>query len=90
MSPSMPSLTVTESGGLVHLQLGTFARGRGGSLQEAADDLIHSILGVVMAFRSSGFTISTELGLDFETLDLLAELADFAAAGGDIRERVFG
>lgn len=90
MSPFMPSLTVTESGGLVELRLGAFARGRGPSLQEAADDLIHSILGVVMAFRSSGFTVAPEVCPDFETLNFLAELGDVAASGGDIRELVFG
>ena len=88
--PATPTLTLTESGGQVCLQLGGFARGKGASLQEAADDLIHSILGVVMAFRSSGFAASTELCPDFETLDFLAQLGAFAAAGGDIREVVFG
>jgi hypothetical protein len=86
----MPSLTVTESEGLVSLHLGGFARGRGASLQEAADDLVNSVLGIVMAFRSSGFVASPELYPDFETMDFIAELGDVAASGGDIRELVFG
>ena len=43
-----------------------------------------------MALRSSGFTTSTELCPDVETLDFLAQLGEFAAAGGDVRELVFG
>lgn len=86
----MPPLTVTEIGGLVCLQLGGFARGKGASLQEAADDLIHSILGVLMAIRSSGFTACTELQPDLEALNFFYELGEIAASGGDIRSRVFG
>jgi hypothetical protein len=90
MRPAMPALTVTESGDLVRLQLGGFARGCGASLQEAADDLIHSVLTVVMAIRSSGFASCSELPPDLDTMNFLYELGEFAASGGDIRERVFG
>ena len=88
--PATPALTVTESGGQVCLQLGGFARGKGASLQEAADDLIHSILGLSMAIRSSGFTACTELQPDLDALNFIAELGDVAASGGDIRELLFG
>jgi hypothetical protein len=90
MFPFMPSLTVTESGGLVELQLGTLARGRGASLQEAADDLIRSVLGLVLALRSSGFKVSCEVHTDLEAISYLHELGEIAAAGGDIRAHVFG
>lgn len=90
MSPFMPSLTVTECGGLVQLELGAFARGRGGSLQEAADDLIRCVLGLATAIHSSGCSASRELGQDLEALDFLHELGAITAAGGDIRVRVFG
>jgi hypothetical protein len=53
-----PSLTVTESADCVRLQLGGLARGEGRSLQEAADDLVHRILALIMAIRSRGFTAS--------------------------------
>jgi hypothetical protein len=89
MSTCMPSLTVTESGGLVHLQLGAFARGHGASLQEAADDLIQSVLRLVMAIRSGGLTVSREIQPDLETMNFLAELGEVAAAGGDIGSRLF-
>jgi hypothetical protein len=85
----MPALTVTELGGRVRLNLGEIALGEGGSLQEAADDLIHSIMRLVAAFRSSGFRASRELGPDLETVSFLCELGEIAAAGGDIRSRVF-
>jgi hypothetical protein len=90
ISQAMLSLTVRESADAVLLEYGGVARGKGASLQEAADDLIQSILGVVMAFRSSGFAASTEIPPDFETLNFLAVLAEVAASGGDIRELVFG
>jgi hypothetical protein len=85
----MPPLTITESGGLVCLQLGGFARGKGASLQEAADDLVHSILGVLLAIRSSGFSACTELQPDLDALNFFYELGEIAASGGDIRSRVF-
>jgi hypothetical protein len=85
----MPALTVTELGGRVQLSFGGLAQGEGASLQEAADDLICSILRLVMAFRSTGFRASGELPPDFETMSFLYELGEIAAAGGDIRSRVF-
>ena len=85
-----PSLTVTESAGCVRLQLGGLARGEGRSLQEAADDLVHRILALIMAIRSSGFTLSCEVRPDLEALDYLYELGEIAAAGGDVRAHLFG
>lgn len=85
----MPPLTISEIDGRVRLHLGGLARGEGLTLQEAADDLVHAVLRLVMAFRSRGFRTSSEFRPDFETMDFLYELGDIAAAGGDIRERVF-
>jgi hypothetical protein len=48
------------------------------------------LLGLVLAFRSSGFRASSEVWPDLETLNLLHELGEIAAAGGDIRNRVLG
>jgi hypothetical protein len=67
-----------------------FARGQGTSLQEAADDLIHSILGVLLAIRSSGFSACTELQPDLDAMNFFYELGEIAASGGDIRSHVFG
>ena len=85
----MPTLSVTETSGRVRLQLGGFARGEGATLQEAADDLVCSVLRLVMALRSSGFKACSEVPPDFEMVNFLHELGDVAAAGGDIRSRVF-
>ena len=90
MSTTMPALTVQEIAGVVCLHLGGVARGEGASLQEAGDDLIRRLLEVAMAFRASGFRVPCELGPDLETMDFIYELGEIAAAGGDIRARVFG
>ena len=84
----MPALTITENGDRVRLALGGFAQGAGSSLQEAADDLVSSILRLVRAFRSNGFKACPEASPDFETMNFLYELGEIAAAGGDIRSRV--
>jgi hypothetical protein len=85
----MRQLTVTESAGRVQLHLGGFVRGDGMSLQEAADDLMHKVLTLVLAVRSGGFTVSREVVPDLDMMSHLAELGEFAAAGGDIRSRLF-
>ena len=85
----MPELTITENGDRVRLSLGGFAQGEGSSLQEAADDLVCSLLRFVMALRSSGFKMCLEVPPDFEMMNFLHELGDVAAAGGDIRSRIF-
>ena len=85
----MPVLNITEAGGRVRLNLGGFAHGEGSSLQEAADELIRHLLDLAVAFRSSGCSASRELRPDLETMNFLQELGEIAAAGGDIRARVF-
>jgi hypothetical protein len=85
----MPALNITEAGGRVRLDLGGFAHGEGTSLQEAADELIRRILELALALRSTGCTTSSELSPDLETMNFLHELGEIAAAGGDIRARVF-
>jgi hypothetical protein len=86
----MLPLTISEDHRRVRLDLGGFARGEGASLQEAADDLICSILRLALAFRASGCSASSEVRPDLETINFLHELGEIAAAGGDIREHVFG
>jgi hypothetical protein len=86
---TMSTLTIKELGGHVRLTLGEFARGEGTSLQDAADDLVCSILRLAMAFRASGFGVCSEFRVDLETMNFLHELGEIAAAGGDIRARVF-
>lgn len=85
----MPALTITELGERVRLSLGGLAHGEGASLQDAADDLIRSILRLVLALRANGFGVSRELCPDIDTMNYLHELGEIAAAGGDIRAHVF-
>jgi hypothetical protein len=85
----MPALNITESGGRVRLNLGGLAQGEGASLQEAADGLIRSILPLVMALRSTGFRATSEFRPDLEAMSFLYELGEIAAAGRDIRSRLF-
>jgi hypothetical protein len=85
----MPVLTITETGDRIRLQLGGFARGEGASLQEAADDLICSVLRLAAAVRYGGCGVSSEVRPDLDAIGFLHELGDIAAAGGDIRELVF-
>ena len=57
---------------------------------EAADDLVRRALAIGRALRTSGFAVSTELPYDMAALSLLCELDEIAAAGGDVRSRLFG
>jgi hypothetical protein len=83
-------LTLTEVGDCVRLELAGIARGEGHSLQEAADDLVLAVLRLAAAVRSTGVSVSRELPADVEVFDYLHELGELAAAGVDIRTRLFG
>jgi hypothetical protein len=85
----MPTLNVTEAGGRIRLTLVGLAACEGPSLQEAGDELIRRLLELALVFRSSGCGVCREVIPDLETINFLHELAEIAAAGGDIRERVF-
>lgn len=86
----MLALKITEAEGRVSLDLGGFAQGEGPSLQEAADELVRRLLELALVFRSKGCQASRELRPDLDTMNFLHELGEIAAAGGDIREWVFG
>jgi hypothetical protein len=61
------------------------------TLQDAADDLVQRLLGSAMVLRARGPQASSELGPpDPAALGFLYELGEIAAAGGDIRQRLFG
>ena len=90
MSSHPLALTVQERPGGVRLHLGSVAHGDGRCLQDAADDLVRRALALGRALRTTGFSVSTEFPCDMAALSLLSELADIAAAGGDVRARLFG
>jgi hypothetical protein len=89
--PYQPPLEVRQVAGGIRLHLGALASGEGATLQEAADDLVARVLVLVMAFRSGGIGPLPREGPrpDPATLEFLYELGEIAAAGGDIRERLF-
>jgi hypothetical protein len=63
--------------------------GEGTSLQEAADDLVRRLLALAMMVRD-GARSSSEFPPDSGAVSFVHELAEIAAGGGDIRERLFG
>ncbi len=90
MSSNRPGLVVRERKGGVRLHLGSLTHGDGPSLQEAADDLVRRVLVLASAFRTSGISIAPEFAADVAALSLIYELDEIAAAGGDVRARLFG
>ena len=91
MSGFTPTLRVGEVDGRVTLGLDGFFSAEGATLQEAADELVRRMLVAVMALRSGGISgLSAVSRPDMALVVFLWELGEIAAAGGDIRERLFG
>jgi len=92
LSEFTPTLRVAEIGDRVRLGIDGLVSADGATLQDAADELVSKILAVVMVFRSGGIGgYSSELCRpDLELVKFIWELGEIAAAGGDIRERLFG
>ena len=88
----MPPLRIQETTAHCRLWLGGYVFGDGATLQDAADALVARLLNLAMSFRSGGgMRISRELGPpDLRWFEFIYELGEIAAAGGDIRDRVFG
>jgi hypothetical protein len=87
-----PPLHVTEVGGRCRLWMSGCGYGEGATLQEAADDLIRRVLGLVEYLRT-GASLQTSTDLphpDPRVVALIYEIGRIAAHGGDIRERLFG
>jgi hypothetical protein len=81
---------MSEAAGQVRLGVDGLFSGEGATLQEAADELVWKILVAAMALRSEGITsCSAALRPDMSLVAFLWELGDIAAAGGDIRNRLF-
>jgi hypothetical protein len=77
--------------GRVRLSLDGFSFAEGATLQEAADELVRRLLLVAMAFRNGGFRPTcSDVVPDVALLDFIWQLGEMAAAGGDIRDLVFG
>ena len=92
MSEFAPTLWVSESGGRVRLGIDGLLSADGPTLQDAADALVQRVLAVALTIRCDGLG-GFGSGIGRPNLELVAyiwELGEFAAHGGDIRERLFG
>ena len=91
MSEFAPALWVDEIGGRVRLSMAGFFSAEGSTLQDAADELVWKTLVAVAAFRSRGIGgLGAVRRPDLDVVGFLCELERIEAAGGDIRERLFG
>jgi hypothetical protein len=91
MSEFAPRLRVDEIAGRVRLSLEGFFYAEGPTLQDAADELVCKTLATVMAFRSRGISgLGAVSRPDPQLVEFLWELDAITAAGGDIRDRLFG
>jgi hypothetical protein len=91
VSEFTPTLRVDEVAGRVRLGLVGFFTAEGATLQEAADELVWKMLAAVMTLRSGGIGgLGAVSRPDMAQVTFLWELGEIAAAGGDIRERLFG
>jgi hypothetical protein len=91
MSEFAPTLRLEEIAGGVRLSLDGWFSAEGPTLQEAADELVWKMLVTVMAFRCRGISgLGAVCRPDLRLAGFLQELGTIAAAGGDIRERLFG
>jgi hypothetical protein len=91
MSEFTPTLRVDEAAGRVRIGLDGFFSAEAPTLQEAADELVRKMLVAAMALRSGGISgFSAESRPDMALVVFLWELGEIAAAGGDIRKRLFG
>ena len=91
MAAHVRPLRITETGGRVRLALDGFAPAEGESLQEAADELVHRLLVVAMAFRHGGVgPCCSEAAPDLALLDFVWQVGEIAASGGDVRDFLFG
>jgi hypothetical protein len=91
MSEFTPTLRVDDRADRVRLHLDGFFSAEGPTLQDAADELIWKLLVAAMALRAGGIpAFGSICRPDMKPLRFLWELAEIAAAGGDIRERLFG
>jgi hypothetical protein len=91
MSEFAPTLRVNEIAGTVRLTMDGFFSVEGLTLQEAADELVWKVLEAIMVFRSRGIPgLGVVCRPDMRVVSFLCELDRTAAAGGDVRERLFG
>jgi hypothetical protein len=85
-----PSLGISETDAGVRLELEAITSAHGATLQDAADELVRKLLEIVMAVRIDGVCGGPELRVAPALLRYLWKLGAVAAAGGDLRDVIFG
>jgi hypothetical protein len=91
VSEFTPKLRVDDVAGGVRLGLDGLLSAEGPTLQDAADELVRKMLVAAMALRDGGIAgLSAVSRPDMTLVVFLWELGEIAAAGRDIRERLFG
>jgi len=85
-----PSLLVRSDADAVRVTVTGVAHASGPTFQDAADELVRKVLVILMAFRG-GTVAPAGRGamLDPGVQEFMSELGAYAAAGGDIRDRLF-
>jgi hypothetical protein len=87
----IPELQVQEVGGRVRLSVRGLGHGDGATLQEAGDELVQKMLAMALSFRAGGVgRVYSGCLPDLQVLDFVWRLGEVAAAGGDIRDHLFG
>jgi len=90
MSKFTPALRVRSDFRGVRLTVAGITHGSGPTLQDAADELVRKLLVILMAFRGGAVAPPARgLMLDPGVQEFISELGDYAARGGDIRDRLF-
>jgi hypothetical protein len=85
-----PSFRVRSDANGVRLTLTGVTHASGPTLQDAADELVRKILVMLMAIRGGAVAPAGRgLRVDPGIQEFIFELADYAARGGDIRDRLF-
>ena len=90
MSAFTPAVDVLHAPGRVRLRLAGIGHVEEATFQDAADALVHKVLVLAMAIRSGGVRFSSDCPVDAALVAFIWELGDIAAAGGDVRDRLFG
>ena len=91
VSRLLPELQIQEVGGRVRLSLRGLGHADGATLQEAGDELVQKMLAMALSFRAGGVgRMYPGCRPDLDVLDFVWRLGEVAAAGGDIRDHLFG
>ena len=91
VSTFIPELQIQEVSGRVRLSVRGLGHADGATLQEAGDELVQKILAMALSLRAGGVgRVYSGCLPDLQVFDFVWRLGEVAAAGGDIRDHLFG